>query len=177
MCRSARLAAVALTVGCADRRQTLSPVADAPVYRAGCGDVLAVRFAGRPAFDGVGCVAADGALPLGPLGRVPADQLTLPEIERTAAAAAGLPAEAVEVALADPRAAVVFVRSPTGRLTTVPHVGAESVAGFLRRAGFCVVGAVSVSRPDPAGGPPRRFAVPALDAATVEPGDTVTVGR
>lgn len=174
--RSARLAAAVLAAGCADRRQTLAPSAcPPPAYRAGCGDVLGVRFAGKPGLDGVGCVAADGSLPLGPLGRVPADQLTLAEIQQAAAAAAGVPADEVAVELAAARAAVVYVRGPTGRLAPVPHLGPETVAAFLQRAGFTAVGPVSVARPDPCGGPPRRFTVPALDAVTVEPGDVVTV--
>jgi protein involved in polysaccharide export with SLBB domain len=174
--RSARVAAAVLAAGCADRRQTLPPTADAPVFRAGCGDVLRVRFADRPGLDGVGCVAADGALPLGPLGRVPADQLTVPEIRQAVAAAAGLPPEAVAVDVAEVRSATVYVRGPGGRLAAVPFVGDESVAGFLRRAGFVAAGDVTVTRPQP-DGPPRAFAVPASEAVAVAAGDTVTVGR
>ena len=173
MKRSARLAAAALAVGCADRRQLVPPADDPPAYRAGCGDLLAVRVAGRPALGGTGCVAADGTLPLGPLGAVPADALTLPDIQQATAAAAGVPTDMVSVDLVAPRAAVVYLRS-CGRLTRLPYTGAETVAGFLRRAGFAVVGPVSVTRPT--ADRPCSFAVPVLDAATVEPGDTVTVG-
>ncbi len=172
MSRSALLAAAALAAGCADRRQLVPPAADPPAYRVGCGDLLAVRVAGRPALDGTGCVAADGTLPLGPLGAVPADARTLADIRQATATAAGVPAEAVSVDLVAPQAAVLYLRS-CGRLTRLPYTGAESVAGFLRRAGFAVVGPVSVSRPT--GDRPCSFAVPVLDAVTVEPGDTVTV--
>lgn len=157
--------AAALAAGCADRRQLVPPAPDPPAYRVGAGDLLAVRVAGRPALDGVGCVAVDGTLPLGPLGKVPAAGLTISEVQQAVAKAT--------VELAAPQAGVVYLRSG-GRLTRLPYTGAETLAGFLRRAGFAVVGPVSVTRSGC--DRPHTFAVPALDAATVEPGDVVTIG-
>lgn len=174
--RSARLMASVLAIGCADRRQTLVlSSTPPPEYRAGCGDVFRVRFAGRPGLDGVGCVAADGLLPLGPLGGVPADRHTMQEIQQAAAVAAGVRPEDVSVELTTARSAVVYLRTPTGRLAPMPYLGTETVARFLWRAGFTVVGRVSVSRPDLSGGPTQRFEVPTLDLVMVEPGDVVTI--
>ena len=174
MRRSARVAAAVLAAGCADRRQALAPPAAAPDFRAGCGDVLAVRFAGRPGWDGTASVGVDGTLPLGPLGSVAADRQSLAEIQQAAAMAARLPPDAVAVALVGPRAGVVYL-SAGGRLRAVPHLGPEAVNDFLWRAGLTEVGAVRVTRPDPAGGPPRTFA--AGLGEMVEAGDTVTAGR
>ncbi len=105
-------------------------------------------------------------------------------MQHAAAAAVNLPADAVSVELLDPRAGVIYLAGPDGRrLRAVPHVGAETVAGFLHRAGVATLpaadfGAVTVTRPDPAGGgPPVTVAVSFAADTLLAPGDTVTVGE
>jgi protein involved in polysaccharide export with SLBB domain len=158
--------AAALAAGCADRRVLVPPAAP-PTYRAGCGDVLAVGFAGRPGWDGTACVAADGTLPLGPLGRVPVEQLSDGEIQAAVAQAAGLSPEAVAVSVAEPRAGVAYLRHG-GRLRRVSLPGPDTVAGVLNRAGVVAVRGVRLSR----GSPPTHF--PAGFDTPVEAGDVVT---
>jgi protein involved in polysaccharide export with SLBB domain len=201
-----RLAPLALLLaGCADvkfLRRTCPPppdpraAADTPApaaaYRVGCPDVLDVAFADRPEWDAYAAVDLDGRLPLSEPGAVLAEGRTLAEVRDDLAAAAGVPADRVEVRLAAARSSRVYLHGPIrGRGRVVPYQGPEPVIDFLKRVGGLPPGSklseVYVVRPNVAAGLRTevfRVDVPAVlldaDPATnvpLRPGDEVYVGE
>src|SRR5687768_5136141 len=138
-----------LLAGCADVKflRTTSPpppdpkaAAEAPApdaaYRVGCPDVLAVVFPDRPEWDAVVSVDLDGRLPLEDPGSPRVEGLTVEQVRDELARLAGVQPERVEVALAAPRAARVFLHGPIrGRTRAVPYQGPEPVIDFLKRVG------------------------------------------
>ena len=199
----AAAAAGLFVAGCADarflRRTCPAPpdpaaAAKAPApaadYRIGCPDVVEVTVPDRPEWDAVAAVDLDGRLPVGLRPRV--EGLTLDEAREAIAAAAGVPADGVHLALAAPRGGRVYVHGPVrGRTRVVPYQGPEPVVEFLRRTGGLPpgseLGSVYVVRPNvAAGGRAEVFRVnaPAVlldeDQATnvvLRPSDQVYVGE
>ncbi len=164
--------------GCADR-QLLRPPDDAPPhvaaadYPLGCGDVIEVSFAGRPAWDCAASVGLNGRLPLGGAGTPAVQGLSLPDAHHAVAVAAGVDPIDVTLTLAEFRAARLYLTGPeNGVRRTLPYVGPEPVLDFLNRAGALKRGSahthnVRVLRPNvAAGGDPEVFPVDARDPAT-----------
>jgi protein involved in polysaccharide export with SLBB domain len=135
-------------------------------YRIGCADVLEVTFAERPEWDCFASVALDGRLPLGEAGSPEVELMTIEEVRSTIAALTGLDPSRIDVRVADPRAARVYICGPEAhRQRVVPYRGPEPVVAFLWRAGAVKQGCsdlhdVSVVRPNVAvGGKPEVFRV------------------
>jgi protein involved in polysaccharide export with SLBB domain len=135
-------------------------------YRVGCGDVLDVTFPDRPAWDCFASVGLDGTLPLGEAGSPEVEGLTAVEVRTAVAALTGLDPSRIDVRVADPRSARVYIYGPEAhRLRAVAYRGPEPVVAFLWRAGAIKQGCtdihdVSVVRPNVAvGGKPEVFKV------------------
>ena len=148
-------------------------------YTLGCADVLEVAFADRPAWDCAASVGLDGRLPLGEAGNPPVQGLSLDEARARVAATAKVEPGRVTVAVADYRAARVYLTGPENKVRrTVPFRGPEPVLEFLWRAGAMKPGSaelrdVTVLRPNLAAGTaPEQFRVDA--AAIVLDGDPRT---
>jgi protein involved in polysaccharide export with SLBB domain len=197
------LSAALVLSGCSDARflrrtcptpndPTAAAKAPAPAadYRIGCPDVVELVVADRPEWAAVASVDLDGRLPVAARPRV--EGLTLEEAREAVAAAAGVPAGAVSLALAAPRGGRVFVHGPVrGRTRAVPYQGPEPVVDFLKRTGGLPpgseLGSVDVVRPNgAAGGRAEVFRVnaPAVlldeDHSTnvvLRPSDQVYVGE
>src|SRR5205823_3067122 len=102
-------------------------------------DVLDVRVEGRPGWSGRRRVGIDGRI--GPDG-VRADGHTLPEIARLLAEKAGVPAEAVRVAVAEYNSQQLFLHGEVkGESRAVPYRGPETVLDLLQRVGGITPGA------------------------------------
>jgi protein involved in polysaccharide export with SLBB domain len=194
-----------LIAGCADCRflskkcpQPRDPVeaAETPApdaaYRVGCPDVLEVTFADFPDWNALASIDLDGRLPLQSPGQPRADGRTLKEIRDELARLAGVPPERVEVHLAAPRSARIYLHGPIrGRTRVVPYQGPEPVIDFLTRVGGLPPGSklnqVYIVRPNVAAGEkPQVFRVnvPAVlvdDNPTtnvpLKPSDEVYVGE
>jgi hypothetical protein len=169
-----------LLAGCGATRPVVRgtparPPAAADGYRVGCPDAVEVRFAGRPEWDAVAAVDVDGTLPVAD-ARPRVAGLTAAEAAAAVAAAAGLPADAVTLTVADPRSARVFVTGPADRRTrTVPYRGPVPAADLLAGIGVARPAAVSVVRANVAAGtPPEIFTDPAVP---LQPGDHVYVSE
>jgi len=149
-------------------------------------------FADHPERDAYAAIDLDGRLPLDPSCNPRVEGLTLEEVRMELARAANLPAERIQVALAEPRSGQIFVNGPVrGRMRIVAYQGPEPVIGFLRRIGGLPPGSklnqVYVVRPQVAAGQPPevfRVDVPAVildnDQRTdvpLRPSDQVYIGE
>lgn len=110
-------------------------------YALGCGDVLEVAFPDRPEWDCAVSVGLDGRVPLGDAGSPFVQGKTLDAARAAVAEAAQVEPARVTVALADYRAARVYVTGPENKLRrTMPYRGPEPVLEFLWRAGAMIRG-------------------------------------
>jgi protein involved in polysaccharide export with SLBB domain len=112
-------------------------------YRVQCPDVLEVVTDFRPDFPaGRRVVGPDGCIELGPVGRLRVEGLCAAQIATRVAAAAAIPAAAVQVRIVEYKSQQVYVFGQvTGMQRAVPYQGPETVRDFLQRAGGLAPGA------------------------------------
>ncbi len=154
--------------------------------------MLEVAFTDRPEWDAVASVDLDGRLPLDEPGGPRVEGLTVDEVRDELARLAGVSPDRVQVRLAAPRSARLYLHGPIrGRSRAVPYQGPEPVIDFLKRVGGLPPGSrlseVYVVRPNvAAGGRPEVFRVNVAavlldgDPATnipLRPSDQVYVGE
>lgn len=172
-------------------------------YRIGPEDVLAITVYGHPDLTQTVTVQADGGFVYPLLGRVPADEMSPPELEQRMAdlLAAGFIREPrVAVTVQQYRSKVVFVMGAVARPGLYPLVGTRRLVEVLARAGPMTEGAGTeavvvrprsrgtrpvlpseVEGPATAGAEVVRVDLRALQAGDLErnvallPGDTVFV--
>jgi protein involved in polysaccharide export with SLBB domain len=105
-------------------------------YLVACPDVLDVVVPGRPDLSGRHTVQADGRIALGPLGRVRAEGLTLPEVGARVEEEADARPGAVRVQVRQYNSQQVYlVGEVTGLQRAVPYQGPETVLDLLQRTG------------------------------------------
>lgn len=193
LCHRPQPAAATVPTAVVQASYSSAAPADAPSYALGCPDVLSVSFRDRPAWDCAASVDVDGCVPLGPVGRVRVEGMTLPAARSAIAAAADVAPDRVIVSLDDPRSTRIYVCGPENhRRRAVPFRGPEPVLDFLWRVGAVKKGCtdltdVTVVRSHLAdGGEPEvmRVDVPAIvldgDARTnvlLQASDQVMVGE
>lgn len=149
-----------------------------PRYRIGCPDVLEVSVKDRPGSEAIVSVDLDGRLPLEDGDGPRVEGLTLPEAQAEIAKVMGVPAEKVDVRLAVPRSARVYLHGPIrGRLRIVPYQGPELVMDFLGRVGGLPPGSklnkVFVVRPNVSAGSQSQVYHIDVEAVLLD-GDTRT---
>jgi protein involved in polysaccharide export with SLBB domain len=111
-------------------------------YQVRCPDVLEVGIDGRPDLAARVAVGPDGRVELGGLGRVRVEGESTAEVARGVAAAAGVPAGAVHVRVAEYNSQQVYLFGEViGLHRPVPYEGPETVLDLLQRAGGLTPGA------------------------------------
>lgn len=155
-CSLAGLLAVIGLVGCESLRtqrlptpeNTSAVIANPPVYRVGCPDVLLLTFTVRPDWDSLTSVDVDGTLPLPEsLGRLRVQGLTLEEIRDLVAQAGNVKPETVAISLEDARSSRIYITGPVNATTrTIPFRGPEPVLDFLVRIGAIQKGCTNLNR-------------------------------
>lgn len=137
----------------------------AELYTVRCPDVLEVHLDHRPDLDGWLPVDLDGQIDLGPLGRLRAEGLTVPEIAHALAERAATAPDALRVRVAEYNSQRIYLYGEgNGEQRTVPYLGPETVLDLLQRVGGVTPGAapgnVHVIRPHVVEGrQPEMYAV------------------
>jgi polysaccharide biosynthesis/export protein len=112
-------------------------------YHVQCPDVLEIVTDFRPDFPaGRRVVGPDGCIELGPVGRVRVEGLSAAQIATRVAAAAAVPAAAVQVRVVEYKSQQVYVFGQvTGTQRAVAYQGPETIRDFLQRVGGLAPGA------------------------------------
>jgi protein involved in polysaccharide export with SLBB domain len=149
----------------ADRNPAAHDRNPAAHYAVHCPDVLDVRVADRADLSGRFAVGPDGRINVGELGPLRVEGQTAPEVAHTLSRRAGVPPEAVAVAVAEFKSQQLFVYGEVAGLQrAVPYQGPETVLDLLQRTGGLTPGAapanVQIVRGHVADGkPPEVFQI------------------
>jgi polysaccharide biosynthesis/export protein len=126
----------------ADRGAAARNAGVAERYLIGCPDMLEVGVVGRPERSRRCLVGPDGRIDLGDLGRPRVEGRTVPEVARHLGEALGVPAEQVEVHVAEFNSQFLYLFGEVNGLQrAVPYRGQETVLDLLQRVGGITPGA------------------------------------
>ncbi len=107
---------------------------EAAAYTLACPDVVMLAVGPLPEVGRRLAVGADGAIPVGEVGRLRVDGLTPADAAGKVAEVLGVPPEAVRLDVAEYASRQVFLCGPVaGYERAVPYRGPETVVEFLRR--------------------------------------------